>query len=124
MVDKFPARRYEDDGRGTEDGKKRLQMLKKQGGEEDCAKVYTASTGGRRQERTQGWKEENEATTLGKRKGSVEGSPVDMITETPFCHRCDTRSCQELQYLSVHNRKDHLKYSHSNECFMRTTHES
>jgi hypothetical protein len=98
MVDKFPARRYEDDGRGTEDGKKRLQMLKKQGGEEDCAKVYTASTGGRRQERTQGWKEENEATTLEKRKGSVEGSPVDMITETPFRHRCDTRSRQELQY--------------------------
>jgi hypothetical protein len=29
MVDKFPARRYEDDGRGTENGKKPLQMLKK-----------------------------------------------------------------------------------------------
>jgi hypothetical protein len=98
MVDKFPVRRYEDDGRGTEDGKKPLQMLKKQGGEEDCVKVCIALTGRRRQERTQGWKEENEATTLGKRKGSVEGSPMDMIIETPFRHRCDTRSCQELQY--------------------------
>jgi hypothetical protein len=29
MVDKFMARRYEDDGRGTEDRKKPLQMLKK-----------------------------------------------------------------------------------------------
>jgi hypothetical protein len=71
MVEKFPPRRYEDDGRGIQERNKLLQMmqmLKKQkgGGKKECAKVCIASAGGRRQERTQGWEEENEATSRGR----------------------------------------------------------
>jgi hypothetical protein len=47
MVEKFPAKRYKDDGRRIQETNKPLQMLKKPkcGGKEECARVCTPSAG-------------------------------------------------------------------------------
>jgi hypothetical protein len=74
-----------------------------------------ASKRGRAYETRRGGEEENDGRSSRGPKANDEGSGVDMSTEAPFCHRCDTLRRYKFQHLSVHNRCCRTKYSH----FMR-----